>query len=142
MVTVHTNSLHFRKSIPHLEYTSVFLFSEFASVVSLFLNCRRRLFTATHKVCRQIKPGYFFVFKCCLIASAVYRLLAAAQTQLRSGAISCRIYGETCGKMTGYSSSISTSSVSDTSPVFLAHFKFRATFIRSTKGRNLNTVTQ
>ena len=76
------------------------------------------------------------------MARAVYRLLAAAQNQLRSGTISCRIYGETCGPERGYSSRIFTSSVSDISPVFVAHFKFKAILIRRITGLNLNIFTQ
>jgi len=82
-----------------------------------------------------------FVFRGCPVAWAVYRLLALAQNRLRSGAIWRRIYGESCGKQTGYPSSISTFSVSDIPPVFLAHLKFRATLIKSTTGRNLNSFT-
>jgi len=58
VLSVYTSSLHFKKSTPHFEYTSLFCFSEQTWIVSFFLNCRRRIVTATHKVCLQIKPEY------------------------------------------------------------------------------------
>jgi hypothetical protein len=70
---------------------------------------------------------------------AVYRLLATSETQVRSGKISCRIYGGQSDTERGYSLSASTFSVSNLPPMFLAHFLFKATLLRRTNERDLNT---